>query len=120
MKLQITAGDRLGTTSKPYETQLRYDDCRYKNPLPFDFTIKVNGTIVHIEFDGKQHFTSIKAFGDDKGYCFRVIRDWVKNEYCKTKKIKLVRIRYDQAEAIDDILELVIEHPEIFDNRINP
>ena len=80
----------------------------------------MNGTIVQIEFDGKQHFTSIKAFGDDKGYCFRVIRDWLKNEYCKTKKIKLVRIRYDQAEAIDDILEQVIEHPEIFDNRINP
>src|SRR5206468_8152276 len=50
-----------------YESQYKFDDCRYKNPLPFDFAIiKNNIPVVLIEFDGGQHFEPVEGWGGKK------------------------------------------------------
>ena len=57
-----------------HETQKRFNDCKNKQPLPFDFYINntniihLNDTIISIdlfciEYDGEQHFRSIEFFG---------------------------------------------------------
>jgi hypothetical protein len=80
-----------------YETQVRFNDCRDKRPLPFDFYIPSINTC--IEFDGIQHFKEIKFWGKEH-YNDRVKKDNIKNIYCLENNIRLIRIKYDE-----DILE---------------
>lgn len=84
--------------------QFRFDDCRYKNPLPFDFYLpKLN---VLIEFDGEQHDRPIERWGGEKAFVLQKKRDLIKNEYCIDKKIKLIRIKY--YENIEKKLEQLL------------
>ena len=46
----------------------------------------------------------MEYWGGLDGFVSRVIRDTVKNEYCKDNNIKLIRIRYDQIDNIEQIL----------------
>ena len=74
-----------------YEQEKVFDDCKNIRALRFDFYIeKLN---VVIEYDGKQHFEPTSFYGvcDFKGI---QKRDAIKEEYCKKKKIKLIRIPY--------------------------
>ena len=84
-----------------------------KNPktgqrLRFDFWIpKLN---LAIEFDGKQHKEySPELHGTGKvgltKFYNQVLRDCVKDLYCRQKNIRLLRIRYDQYLEIEEILE---------------
>lgn len=60
--------------------------------LPFDFYVSGKNTL--IEFDGEQHFKSIKGKGGDKKFESVKINDQIKNKYAKTNNIKLLRIPY--------------------------
>ena len=81
----------LKTHQIQFEREYWFDDCRDKNPLPFDFMIIINGEKRLIEFDGVQHFRDKKSIYSSE--C--VIRhDKIKNEYCEIKGIKLLRIPY--------------------------
>lgn len=78
-------------------------------PLRFDFAIFTKNNLFYclIEFDGRQHFT-----GPDTNYwghstdTLEMIqkKDNLKNQYCKTNNIKLIRIKYAQLIHIDSIL----------------
>lgn len=83
--------------------QKSFIDCQYKRVLPFDFYIpKVN---VIIEYDGVQHFESVKHFGGEKKFEICQIKDEIKNKYCEDNKIKLIRIPYWlPKEDIEEIL----------------
>ncbi len=88
--------------------QYKYDDCRgskscrqYMFDIYLPYTgknIEINGNIpkngVLFEFDGEGHFKSIKSWGGDDGLSERIYNDVSKNEYTKTKEIKLIRIPY--------------------------
>jgi very-short-patch-repair endonuclease len=54
-----------------------------------------------IEFDGQQHYTGVykgkKCDGQGK-------RDFLKTSYCRSKGIKLLRIKYDQVKNIETII----------------
>ena len=82
-----------------FESQKKFEDCRNILPLPFDFYIKDFRTC--IEFDGVQHFTHglIDNFNTLK------INDKIKNDYCEDNYINLIRIKYNQIEDIEYILE---------------
>lgn len=90
-----------------FDTEVRFDDCRNKNPLPFDFVIygKSNDIATIIEFDGIQHFQPIEWFGGEEGLKQQRIHDDIKTNYCLLKNIKLVRIRYNQISDISKILQ---------------
>lgn len=69
----------------------------------FDFYIhKINTAI---EFDGKQHFMPVDFFGGEKEFLKTKSRDKIKDEYCMSNKIGLIRIGFDKLNQIDNILK---------------
>jgi len=58
--------------------------------LRFDFYLPDQNTL--IEYDGEQHFTKRGKYGDK--FESRQQNDKIKNQYCKNKNIKLIRIHY--------------------------
>lgn len=104
-KCKCSKGEReiikfLENINLNYDYQKRFHDCKYKKYLIFDFYISEKN--ICIEFDGKQHFDPIFYFGGKKGLESTQERDEIKNKYCESKNIKLIRIRYD--EDINEIL----------------
>lgn len=83
-----------------------YIDCCYKRKLPFDFYLPAYNLC--IEFDGEQHFKSIKHFGGEKRLLIQKIKDNIKTEYCKNNNIKLLRIPYYDFNNIEKILEKIL------------
>jgi hypothetical protein len=83
----------------------RFDDCRNKYPLPFDFYLPDLNQC--IEFDGRQHFESVDHFGGDEGLIYRKNNDNVKDIFCESNNIPLLRIHYLDFDRIDDILSKV-------------
>ena len=81
----------------------KFENCRYKYPLSYDFYLPESN--ICIEFDGKQHFEAIEYYGGVKNFEEQLIRDNIKNEYCKDNNIELIRIRYD--ELIEDKLSFL-------------
>lgn len=85
-----------------YILQYKFDDCKFYNKLPFDFYIPSMNTC--IEYDGKQHFQYVHSWGGYDEFINRLIRDSIKNIYCRENKIKLIRIPYYEFENIEEIL----------------
>lgn len=84
-------------------SQYKFEDCKFKSCLPFDFYLpKYN---VCIEFDGEQHYEIFEYFGGFDKFVDTKIRDTIKNEYCKDKGIKLIRIPYWDYDNIETILK---------------
>lgn len=79
-----------------YIAQYKFDDCKAKRCLPFDFYIPNKN--VCIEIDGEQHFKEysekFQTVYHSFDYATRVEYDKLKTEYCLTHNIKLVRISY--------------------------
>ena len=68
--------------------QKRFKDCRDKRSLPFDFYLPDYNAC--IEYDGEQHFNRSSRYYSSK----EKLHDHIKDVYCKTKGINLIRIPY--------------------------
>lgn len=88
-----------------FKRELSFDNCVYKHKLRFDFGIyDNNGKITNlIEFDGKQHYEPSEHFGI-QSFIETKSRDAIKDEFCKKKGIKLLRIPYWEFNNIENIL----------------
>ena len=86
-----------------YKREHKFDDCRSKKKLPFDFYIP--SLNVAIEYDGGQHYKIVKHFGGLDNFIIIVIRDTIKTKYCEKNNIKLIRIPYWDFDNIEEILE---------------
>jgi hypothetical protein len=84
-----------------YIKQYRFNDCKNKQPLPFDFYLPDYNMC--IEYDGEQHFKPHIFFGGDVGFELLKINDYIKENYCINNNIKLLRIKYD--ENVDQSLD---------------
>ena len=95
----------LETENIEYKREKRFDDCRHKRPLPFDFYLpKYN---ICLEYDGEQHYFGWKGHRDTlESIRFR---DNIKTNYCKTKGINLLRIPYTKFDEIEIILSSFIK-----------
>lgn len=62
------------------------------NKLHLDFWLPEQK--IAIEYDGRQHYEEIDLFDKDESLEVRKERDRRKNEYCKKKGIKLIRVPY--------------------------
>lgn len=85
-----------------YIPEHTFADCRDQRVLPFDFYLPDYNTI--IEYDGKQHFEKNDYWG---GECaLRIVQhhDRIKNDYCSSNNIHLIRIPYWDFNNINDIL----------------
>lgn len=85
-----------------YYSQYTFPDCKNIRLLPFDFYLPDYNTC--IEADGEQHFRQIDYFGGEEGFKKRQKLDEIKNNYCETNDITLIRIPYWERYNIDEFL----------------
>jgi len=90
-----------------YITQHTFEGCVGKRSLKFDFYLPDYNMC--IEYDGVQHFKPINHFGGYKGFMETKKRDYIKNEYCESNNINLIRIGYQDYDNIKDILKPIIK-----------
>lgn len=77
-----------------YISQYKFDDCKDKRSLPFDFYLPVLNYC--IEYDGEQHFRVVDLFGGEEGLKIRQLHDQIKTDYCRINNIPLLRIMYNE------------------------
>ena len=77
----------------------RFNDCRDKKPLPFDFYLPDYNLI--IEFDGQHHFSPIRG---EENFYKTITHDDIKNKYCKDNNIDILRIPYYKGKEIEKII----------------
>jgi very-short-patch-repair endonuclease len=87
-----------------FETQKKFNGCKNKKHLPFDFYLPDYNMC--IEFDGEQHYKPYRFEKDDTILKIRQKRDNIKNQYCIKNNIKLIRIPYWDYNKIHDILSM--------------
>lgn len=100
-ELRIT--NYLDENSFDYIKEKLFDQCRNNRKLPFDFYLPKYNLL--IEYDGKQHYESVKYFGGENGLKLRQTNDNIKNEFAKANNINLLRINYNQFKNIITILD---------------
>jgi hypothetical protein len=88
-RMELYASKFLDEHDIKYEQEKRFNDCKDKLPLPFDFFISPN---ICIEMDGIQHEKPIEFFGGVKAYEELKRRDQIKTDYCEKNNIILFRI----------------------------
>lgn len=78
-----------------FKPQYTFDDCKSTYVLRFDFALLCHDQLLGlIEYDGKQHFEPIEFFGGIDGFIKTQQRDSIKNAYCRSHNIPLLRIPY--------------------------
>lgn len=75
--------------------------------LRFDFYIPDKNVI--IEYDGQQHFEAIELWGGEENFLKTKERDKIKNLYCISNNINLIRIPYYDFDIINQILYEIFE-----------
>lgn len=92
----------------------KFDDCKYKNKLRFDFYLEKYNLL--IEYDGKQHFkyngdnSFPKLYKNVDGFYISLKKDQIKNNYAKKNHINFLRIPYKTyLDEIDKIINDMIE-----------
>lgn len=85
-----------------FDTQYKFDDCKYKRRLPFDFAIfhpQNKKLLFLIELHGEQHyfpftFNSESDMQKKENFLHRKHLDKLKEDYCSENNIPLLIIRY--------------------------
>ena len=104
------ASEVLDLLEVDYKKQVRLNSCRNIRPLSFDFGVYKEGRLkLLIEIDGHHHYTVV-AYNDDYKKAFnrfkkRLMLDKIKDDYCKSNNIPLLRVPYWKIDNIDIILE---------------
>lgn len=84
-----------------YETEKRFNSCRSKYPLPFDFFVEDKYLI---EYDGQQHFEPHPKYGIES-FIKLQDRDKIKTQWAKDNGYFLIRIPYTQLKQIPEIIQ---------------
>lgn len=90
----------LDKNNLTFDQEKRFEDCKDKRSLPFDFYLEDINTC--IEFDGPHHYNPI--YNDLKHFEDTQRHDNIKNKYCIDNNIKLIRIPYWEGHNIEKIL----------------
>jgi hypothetical protein len=83
--------------------QKRFPECKDKKPLPFDFYLPEFNTCV--EFNGRQHYSSIPYWGGDKNFEKQQNRDNIKFNFCIKNNIELIII--NEIKSISEKLKKI-------------
>ncbi|MFC2145438.1 hypothetical protein ACFLQQ_03820 [Actinomycetota bacterium] len=101
----------LSNNKIEFRHQYRIKECKLKRALPFDFAIFNNEKLLLIiEFDGIQHFESVEYFGGQEALKLTKKKDKIKNDYCRTNNIPILRITYKDFDKIEEILKNKIKN----------
>ena len=104
----------LESMNLKFEQQKSFDDCINVNKLKFDFYVSSLNLL--IEYDGEYHYKPL--FGQ-KNLDDQITRDNIKNQYCKSKKINLLRISYLEKENIEKILMQINKFNSSYNENYN-
>lgn len=85
-----------------YEPQKRFDGCRDKYTLPFDFYLSDYNLIVEIM--GEQHERPIDYFGGDESFEKLIQHDKMKRDYLKQNNIHCLDIWYYEFDKMEKII----------------
>lgn len=107
-------GNLLEEWNIKYETQKRFDDCKDKRTLPFDFYL-VDFNIL-LEYQGQQHYTPVKFGTQNKEeaiskYKYTIKHDKIKKKYCNDHNISLIEIPYWEYDDLEFYLfDQLVKH----------
>ena len=115
-KGELTIAKFLRKNTIDYDYQKTFDDCRYINPLPFDFGILFHNQQYVIEFQGEHHLKPVQYNGCSleeaiKNHEMTVLRDKIKKEYCIKNNIRLIEIF--SIKEIPEKLSFLVENKNV-------
>ena len=85
-----------------YIKQHKWEDCRDKRPLPFDFYLPDYNLV--IEIMGKQHECPTEIFGGQKTFEYTIRHDKIKRDYLKANGIDILDIWYYEFKDMEDMI----------------
>ncbi|MDT9337763.1 hypothetical protein P3F01_15495 [Clostridium perfringens] len=95
-----------------YEKEKKFEGCKDKRELPFDFYIPSNNIL--IEIDGEHHFRPMGVWKNkneirsSSNFEYTQYHDKLKNSFCKDNNIKLIRIPYYKESEMFKIIREAI------------
>ena len=94
-----------------YKTQYTFQDCINVTYLRFDFAILNEDDTLKflIEFDGSQHYSSSGRLYTEQKVIYIKTNDKIKNSYCESNNIRLVRIPYWKLKNINNLLNNIFK-----------
>jgi len=92
----------LNENNIKYIKEKKFSNCINVKELPFDFYLPEYDVL--IEFDGVQHFNPINYFGGIDALNNQIINDKIKNDFARVNNFHLLRIRFDEINEINKIL----------------
>ena len=96
----------LNKLSIIYDREKKFDKCKNKRKLPFDFYLP-NENIL-IEYDGILHYKPDEFMGGEKAFKKLQLRDAIKTKFAKDNNIPLLRIPYTQFNNIEVLINSFI------------
>lgn len=100
--------DKILTEYKiPFKREYRFDDCRDKKPLPFDFALFNNSDelIGLIELNGSLHYsTSGTGWDTPERLLYQQKHDYTKRLFCEKSKIPYLVIPYQYFNDLEKFL----------------
>lgn len=108
-KGEVAVSNALKDYGLSFKEQAKFIGCRSKNGVRLKFDFYIESLNLLIEFDGKQHFTKVETFGGSEGFLSQKRNDEIKNRYCESRGISLLRIKFNEnvESAIDKMLEVI-------------
>lgn len=94
-----------------HKPQYSIPECRNILPLKFDFAIFDNqqNLLGLIEYQGEQHYQTVKHFGGKSKKEITQKRDKIKLDYCQNNDIALLRIPYTDHKVISQRIAAFVE-----------
>jgi len=103
-----------------FSREKKFEECRDKSILFFDFHISKPNILV--EIDGIQHDEIIEFWGGLEGYLDRKHKDHIKDVFCEENHIELIRIKYKTNELeeynmnVESTLKILKDKIVLIDN----
>ena len=91
----------LTKIKEDYVTQKEFNECKLKQPLPFDFYLPQYNMV--IETHGMQHYKEVKFYKTNE---HTLKSDRIKKKYCKDNNIQYCEINCSSGKNIDTINQL--------------
>lgn len=98
-KWEMFINDFLISLNIEFIPQKRFSDCtnhKGSDMLPFDFYVPSYNLI--IEYDGEHHFQPVKGWGGEEKFIITQQNDYIKDNYCKSNNMTLLRLPYTYTE----------------------
>ena len=91
-----------------FEEQKKFNTCKYKQSLPFDFYLSNLNLL--IEYQGEQHYEPLNFSNRSSRFEGIKLNDKIKKEYCKNNNIPLLEICYSDFKNLENIIQEAIDN----------